>query len=237
LGITWNNSNDWATSAKDEVQNRDSLTFIGLTKFGKDVIRRCNKLGIMIDISHAGEKTVYDILQVTKKPIIASHSSVYNLCPHFRNLKDEQLYAIKENGGVVFINFYPGYIDSSYSQKFENIKKLHQSLLDSVNLLFDPGTDAHWYKTNELLAPYLQEITPDLDNVVDHIDYIVDLIGVDYVGIGADWDGVEILPKNIEHIGKLPALTKILVDRGYSRLEIKKILGANFKRVFKEVLQ
>ena len=112
LGITWNNSTDWATSAKDETLKGDSLAFKGLTDFGEDVINRCNELGIMIDISHSGEQTFYDIIKTTTKPIIASHSSVYNICPHFRNLKDEQLLAMKENGGVVFVNFYPGYIDS-----------------------------------------------------------------------------------------------------------------------------
>ena len=96
LGVTWNNSNDWATSAKDETQKRDSLEFIGLSEFGKEVIRKCNDLGIMIDISHAGDQTVKDILQISNKPIIASHSSVYNICPHYMNLKDDQMYAIKK---------------------------------------------------------------------------------------------------------------------------------------------
>ena len=237
LGVTWNNSNDWATSAKDETQNRGDLSFFGLTEFGKDVIRRCNDLGVMIDISHAGERTVSDILQITKKPIIASHSSVYNLCPHFRNLKDEQLFALKENGGVVFINFYPGYIDSTYSQKYEKIQKDNKSLIDSINLLYTPDTDIHWYKTNEVLESALQNIVPDLSDVINHIDYIVDLIGIDHVGIGADWDGVEVLPKNIEHVGKLPAVTEMLLDRGYNKIEIEKILGGNFKRVYKEVLK
>ena len=237
LGVTWNNSNDWATSAKDEVQKRDSLSFIGLTEFGKDVVRRCNELGVMIDISHAGEKTVADILKTTTKPIIASHSSAYTLCPHFRNLKDDQLFALKENGGVVFINFYPGYIDSTYSQKYEKIVKNNQSLIDSIDSIYEIDSDIHWYKTNQVLVPELQKITPDLDDVIDHIDYVVDLIGIDHVGIGADWDGVEILPKNIEHIGKLPAVTELLLERGYSVKEIKKILGENFKRVYKEVLK
>ena len=123
LGVTWNNSNDWATSAKDETQKRDSLEFIGLSEFGKEVNRKCNDLGIMIDISHAGDQTVKDILQISNKPIIASHSSVYNICPHYRNLKDDQIYAIKKNGGVIFINFYPGYIDPTFVEKEEKMKK------------------------------------------------------------------------------------------------------------------
>ena len=236
LGVTWNNSNDWATSAKDETQKRDSLEFIGLSEFGKEVIRKCNDLGIMIDISHAGDQTVKDILQISNKPIIASHSSVYNICPHYRNLKDDQMYAIKKNGGVIFINFYPGYIDPTFVEKEEKMKKFQKPLIDSVNAIYGENTDEGWYKVSEELAPHYQPIVPDLDDVVDHIDYVKNLIGIDHVGIGGDWDGVEVLPKNIEHIGKLPALTKVLIDRGYTKKEIRKILGENFKRVFKEVL-
>ena len=236
LGVTWNNSNDWATSAKDETQKRDSLEFIGLSEFGKEVIRKCNDLGIMIDISHAGDQTVKDILQISNKPIIASHSSVYNICPHYRNLKDDQMYAIKKNGGVIFINFYPGYIDPTFVEKEEKMKKFQKPLIDSVNAIYGENTDEGWYKVSEQLAPHYQSIVPHLDDVVDHIDYVKNLIGIDHVGIGGDWDGVEVLPKNIENIGKLPALTKVLIDRGYTKKEIRKILGENFKRVFKEVL-
>jgi membrane dipeptidase len=236
LGVTWNNSNDWATSAKDETLKRDSLEFIGLSEFGKEVIRKCNDLGIMIDISHAGDQTVKDILKISNKPIIASHSSVYNICPHFRNLKDYQMYAIKKNGGVIFINFYPAYIDPTFAEKEEKMKKFQKPLIDSVNAIYGENTDVGWYKVSEELAPYYQSIVPDLDDVVDHIDYVKNLIGIDHVGIGGDWDGVEVLPKNIEHIGKLPALTEVLIDRGYTKKEIRKILGENFKRVFKEVL-
>ena len=236
LGLTWNNSNDWATSAKDETQKRDSLEFIGLSEFGKEVIRKCNDLGIMIDISHAGDQTVKDILQISNKPIIASHSSVYNICPHYRNLKDDQMYAIKKNGGVIFINFYPGYIDPTFVEKEEKMKKFQKPLIDSVNAIYGENTDEGWYKVSEELALHYQPIVPDLDDVVDHIDYVKNLIGIDHVGIGGDWDGVEVLPKNIDHIGKLPALTKVLIDRGYTKIEIRKILGENFKRVFKEVL-
>ena len=237
LGVTWNNSNDWATSAKDETLKRDSLEFIGLSEFGKEVIRKCNDLGIMIDISHAGDQTVKDILQISNKPIIASHSSVYNICPHFRNLKDDQMYAIKNNGGVIFINFYPAYIDPTFAEKEKKMKEFQKPLIDSVNAIYGENTDVGWYKVSEELAPHYQSIVPDLDDVVDHIDYVKNLIGIDHVGIGGDWDGVEILPKNIEHIGKLPSLTKVLIDRGYTKKEIRKILGENFKRVFKEVLQ
>ena len=159
LGVTWNNSNEWATSAKDETEKRDSLQFIGLTEFGKDVIRRCNKLGVMVDISHAGEQTVSDILKITKKPVIASHSSVYSLCPQFRNLKDSQLLAIKENGGVVFVNFYPGFIDSTFVRKEEELKEYHKPMLDSLEKIYGPKTTITYYKKNELLNRFFSSST------------------------------------------------------------------------------
>ena len=234
LGITWNNSTDWATSAKDETLRGDSLAFKGLTDFGEDVINRCNELGIMIDISHSGEQTFYDIIKTTTKPIIASHSSVYNICPHFRNLKDEQLLAMKENGGVVFVNFYPGYIDSTFEVKAASVKEAFKSQLDSLAKLHDPDGDEYWYKESQIMNADLKKVVPDVDAVIDHIDYIVKLIGVDHVGIGADWDGVEILPSGIENITKMPIITEKLLDRKYSERDVKKILGGNFKRVFKE---
>ena len=235
LSLTWNNSTNWATSAKDETEKGDSLMFAGLTNFGQQVVRRCNDLGVMIDISHAGEQTFWDVLEITTKPIIASHSSVYTLCPHFRNLKDEQLLALEKNNGVVFVNFYPAYIDSTFSKKGKKIRQDFQPQLDSLAGIFEPESNELWYAENAFLEPSLSAAAPDLDDVIDHIDYIADLIGVDHVGLGADWDGVEVLPVGIENIAKLPSLTKKLIERGYSQRDIRKILGGNFKRVFKDV--
>ncbi|MCH7612358.1 MAG: dipeptidase [Candidatus Marinimicrobia bacterium] len=237
LSVTWNNSNDWATSAKDETEKKDSLAFVGLTDFGKDVIRRCNELGIMVDVSHAGEQTFWDIINVSEKPIIASHSSAYYLCPHFRNLKDEQLFAIKDNGGVVFVNFYPGYIDSTYEKKAKIIKESYQSRLDSLAAVHDSDGDEYWYEENKLLLPALQKVAPSLDVLIDHISYLVLLMGIDHVGLGADWDGVGVMPTGLEDVTKLPAITDKLLKRGLTKKEVQKILGGNFKRVFKEVSQ
>ena len=235
LSLTWNNSTNWATSAKDETEKGDSLMLAGLTNFGQKVVRRCNDLGVIIDISHAGEQTFWDVLEITTKPIIASHSSVYTLCPHFRNLKDEQLLALEKNNGVVFVNFYPAYIDSTFSRKGKKIRQEFQPQLDSLASLYEPESNELWYAENALLEPSLSSVAPNLDDVIDHIDYIADLIGVDHVGLGADWDGVEVLPVGIENIAKLPSLTKKLIERGYSQRDIRKILGGNFKRVFKDV--
>jgi len=235
LGITWNNSTDWATSAKDETERGDSLSFKGLTDFGKDVIRRCNELGVMVDVSHSGEETFWDIIDVTKRPIIASHSSVNAICPHFRNLKDEQLLAIKDNGGVVFVNFYPTYLDSTFEKKAVKIRESFQTQLDSLGNIFNPDGNEYWYAENQLLNPALQKISPPMDKIIEHISYIVKLVGVDHVGLGADWDGVGILPTGMENVTKLPDLTEKLLQNGFSNKDVQKILGNNFKRVFKEV--
>ena len=235
LGITWNNSTDWATSAKDEISGK-LLPFRGLTEFGKDVIKKCNELGVIIDVSHCGEKTFYDILETTAHPIIASHSSVYNICPHYRNLNDAQLMAIKENGGVVFVNYYPAYIDSTFEKRADQVLKKHEQALDSLKELYNEESDDYWYKSQDIIYKDLAAVAPSLDQLIDHIDYIVNLLGVDYVGLGSDFDGVEVLPKGIEDCSKTPAITRKLFERGYSKESIRKILGENFKRVFRQVV-
>ena len=235
LGVTWNNSNEWATSAKDEVES-DSLELKGLTDFGREVIRRCNKIGVIVDVSHAGEQTFWDILEVTTKPIIASHSSVYDLCPHFRNLKDDQLRAIKKNGGVVFINFFPGYIDSTFEQRAAEVRGQHSAELDSLKKHYGEESDDYWYASMDLLGADIGAVAPSVDVLVDHIDYIAKFIGPEHVGLGSDFDGVSVLPKRVEDCTKLPVITEKLLERGYSEVDIRKILGGNFKRIFEEAV-
>ncbi|MFQ6673560.1 MAG: dipeptidase, partial [Fidelibacterota bacterium] len=184
MGITWNNSTDWATSGKDETLS-DTLPFRGLTDFGREVIRRCNDLGIMVDVSHSGEQTFWDIMETTSRPVIASHSSVYALCPHFRNLKDDQLQAIKDNGGVVFVNFYPGYIDSTFEGRFQKVETAHRRELDSLKVLVDENSEDYWYGRIRILHQDLSAVAPALDMLIDHIDYIARLIGPDHVGLGS----------------------------------------------------
>ena len=235
LGLTWNNSNSIASSAKDEFENISVLKKVGLTDFGREVIRECNRLGVMIDISHAGENTFWDVIDLTSKPIIASHSSVYALCPHYRNLKDEQITAIGENGGVVFVNFYPGYIDSTYLDKAELIHLKYEFERQVLAEKYDTTSNAYWYAESKLLKHEKSRIVPSINDVIKHIKYISDLVGVDHVGIGSDYDGVDIMPIGLEDVTKLPFLTKKLLDNGFTIREVRKILGGNFKRIFKEV--
>ena len=235
LGLTWNNSNHIASSAKDETFNRNSLSNIGLSNFGSEVVQKCNDLGVIIDVSHAGEQAFWDVVDQSQEPIIASHSSVYALCPHYRNLKDDQIKAIAKTGGAVFINFYPGYIDSTFQQKAEIINMKFEVELDILAEKYDPLSNQYWFEEMKLLKHEKARITPSINDVIKHISYIVDLVGVDYVGIGSDYDGVEIMPTGLENVSKLPFLTKKLIEHGYTIREVRKILGGNFKRIFKEV--
>lgn len=235
LTLTWNNSTRWATSALDETKNED-IPFRGLTDFGRKIVKKCNELGIMIDVSHLGEQAFWDVIETTTQPIIASHSCVYSLCPHFRNLKDDQLKAIKDNGGVVFVNFYPGYLDSTFKDKADAIEEAHQRELDSLKALYDEESDDYWYGSMAILGEELAKAAPTVDAVIDHIDYIAKLIGVDHVGLGSDFDGVSVLPKGLEDCTKMPVITRKLLHRGYSKEDVRKILGENFRRIFKEVV-
>jgi len=236
LTLTWNNSTDWATSAKDESQ-MDSLAFRGLTEFGKAVVRTCNEIGVLVDVSHVGEHTFWDVMEITTKPVIASHSCAYALCPHFRNLKDDQLRAIAATGGVVGVNFYAGYLDSTFATREKVVMAKYQPQLDSLAEQYGKESDDYWYGKMALLDTELAAVAPSVDILIDHIDYLVQVMGVDHVGLGSDFDGVDVLPQGIKDCTDLPVITEKLLARGYHQEAIEKILGGNFRRVLETVLQ
>lgn len=231
LTLTHNISPAWASSAADETSGKE-LLHKGLTDFGKQVVHRMNELGMMIDVSHAGEQTFWDVIQLTTKPIIASHSSVYNLVHHRRNLKDEQIKAIAKNGGVIQINFNPGFIDSSYDKKEAAFLKQHAAENDSLK----KSGMLEFYILDYLNTEYKEVVAgyrPPLSLLIDHIDYIVKLAGVDYVGLGSDFDGINNTPQLLDDVTTYPLITKALVEKGYSKKDINKILGGNILRVLK----
>jgi len=232
MTLTWNNSTTWATSAMDETQHADSLPHKGLTEFGKQVVRRMNELGVIVDLSHVGEQTFYDAIATTTKPVLLSHSSVWNICPVFRNVKDEQIKAVAKNGGVICINFYSGFLDSNFAKKMDQLEGTEGTRIkDSLGQNYDAA------KLNEVWAKYfsnqLEPYRPSISKLVDHIDYIVKLVGDDYVGIGSDFDGVSSVPVGLDDVTKYPLITEELKRRGYSDKSIKKILGSNVLRVMK----
>lgn len=164
--------------------------------------------------------------------MLVSHSSVYALCPAFRNLKDDQIRAVGQNGGVIQVNFYSGFLDSTYAGKMERFMGRHKRELDSMMAIKAPS-----YAINEYLSKrYPAEadsLHSPLSLLIDHIDYIVRLIGADHVGLGSDFDGIESPPKELDDVASYPLITRELLKRGYSPADIKKILGGNFIRVFK----
>lgn len=231
MTLTWNNSTSWATSALDETTKKDSLPHKGLTAFGKQVVQRMNALGMMVDLSHVGEQTFWDAMATTTKPVILSHSCAQALCPVFRNVNDEQIKAVGKNGGVIHLNFYSGFVDSTYKRRIAAFAAAHQQEIDSLKALKKPE-----YEINEVISKkYPQEadaLRPPLSLLLDHVDHIVKLIGVTGVGLGSDFDGIESAPKGLDDATTYPLLTKALLGRGYSKSDVRKILGENFIRVF-----
>ena len=231
MTLTWNNSTPWATSAFDETFTKD-LQHKGLTDFGRQVVQRMNALGMMVDISHVGKQTFWDVINTTTKPVIASHSSVYNICPHQRNLKDDQIKAIAKNGGVIQVNFYSGFLDSTYTRKKDIFFVKHKSESDSLSKsgMSENMVENYMFSNSR---NEVQALRPPFSLLMQHIEYIINLVGVDYVGLGSDFDGIESSPLQLDDVTSYPLITKALVEKGYSEKDIDKILGGNLLRVLK----
>ncbi len=232
LSLTWNDSPSWASSAADEVKNY-CRGHRGLNELGRQVINKMNELGMIVDVSHSGEQTFYDVIETTTKPIIASHSSVYSICPHSRNLKDDQIKALAKNGGVMFINFYPGFLVKGFDKVYQKSRKDADAIQDSLKA----EGKLESFNRSAFIHSKIDDIYPSVKTVVDHIDYVVKLVGDNYVGLGSDFDGISLTPSGLRDVSKMPAITKELVKRGYTENSIRKILGGNFMRVFNEVSQ
>jgi membrane dipeptidase len=232
MTLTHNNNTSWATSAQSESDTSQHLSHKGLTDFGKQVVKKMNALGMMVDLSHTGEQTFWDAIQTTTKPVLVSHSNAYTLCPVFRNLKDDQLKAVAKNGGVIQLNFYPRYLDSTVAPKQEAFLKKHTGEKDSIIASGRKESFAEDF----LYGKYLNEVAEmqaPFHFLLDHLDYIVKLAGADHVGLGGDFDGIPFTPLELTDVTKYPLITKALLDRGYSKKDIRKIMGGNFIRVFK----
>lgn len=227
MTLTHNNTNDWADSARDEARHN------GLTEFGREVVREMNRLGMLVDVSHVSDKTMSDVLDTSRAPIIASHSSARALNDHPRNIPDDLLRRIATNGGVVMINFYPGFIDRKYAEADKAREARLKPQLDALGVEFkdDPKRLAEETKKLEDTIPLP---TPPLSVLIDHIDHVRRVAGVDHVGLGSDFDGVPSLPEGMKDVSELPNITYELLRRGYTEKDIRKVLGENFIRVFAE---
>lgn len=228
MTLTHNNTNEWADACCDEAKHN------GLSDFGKEVVGEMNRLGMFVDISHVSDKTMSDVLDVSKAPVIASHSSARVFSNHKRNIPDELLKRIAQNGGVVMVNFYPVFLDEKVrTADIERDAKL-KAQRDALRAQFKDDQkrlDEELKKLND--ANPIPNTT--LSMLVDHIDHIAKVAGVDHVGIGSDFDGVPNLPEGIKDVADLPNITYELLRRGYSERDVLKILGGNFMRAFAEV--
>ena len=232
MTLTWNNSTPWATSARDETTKKDSLPFKGLTENGRQIVKWMNAHNILVDISHTGEKTFYDVLATTAKPVIASHSCSYTLNPNRRNLKDDQLRALAKNGGVVFLNFFSGFLDSTYQSREKVFIDAHKDeIIELTKLTRDK--DLAIIKLFHIHQKETDLFRPPLKILINHIDYIVKLIGVDHVGIGSDFDGAESFPMQLDDVSNYPLIVTELQKLHYADSDIKKICSGNFIRVMK----
>ncbi len=227
ITLTHSKSNDISDSSYDPTRQ-----WGGLSEFGVEVVKEMNRLGIMVDVSHLSDDAFYHVMKVTSKPAIASHSSLRTFVPGFeRNMDDDMIKALAKNGGVIMINFGSTFVDE------ESRKWADQRTTDYAKAKERFGADSEEYK--EYRKTY-SDHTPlpyaDLDKVVEHIDYTVKLVGVDYVGLGSDYDGVgDTLPIGLKDVSTYPNLIQGLLDKGYSDQDIKKILGGNVLRVWREV--
>ncbi len=228
MTLTHNNTNNWADSCCDTAKHN------GLSDFGKDVVREMNRIGMIVDVSHVSDKTMSDVFDVSAAPVIASHSSARALGDRTRNIPDDLLRRFTKNGGVVMVNFYPGFIDKNVIAATKERDARLKPQLDQLKETFKDDPKQLEAETNKLQATIPLPPTP-LSVLIDHFDHIAKVAGIDHVGLGSDFDGIPSVPIGMEDISKLPNITYELLKRGYSEKDVKKVLGENFMRAFAEV--
>jgi membrane dipeptidase len=237
MTLSWSNTNEWADSSGDiddpKIQHHN-----GLTDFGKQVVLEMNRLGMMVDISHVADKTFWDTIAVTKAPVIASHSSARALCNAPRNMTDDMLRAVAKNGGVIDVNFFAGFLDQNYWNAVQAQQKEQEAATRAyLEKLKAEGKQVTYADEDRITREWMARIPrPPFTVLINHIDHIAKVAGVDHVGLGSDFDGVSgATPAGMDSAADLPKITQALLDRGYSAEDIRKILGGNVMRVFKEV--
>ncbi len=225
MTLTHNVTHDWADAHRDEPKNN------GLSDFGKEVVREMNRLGMLVDISHVSDKTMSDVLDVSTAPIIASHSSARGVANHTRNVPDNILKRVAQNGGVIMINFYPAFLDEKYNSDDNARSARLKPQIDALREQYKNDQQAYNEAERKLLATNPINV-PSYTRIVDHIDHIKNVAGIDYVGIGSDYDGVPLLPQGMNGMEDLSLVTYEMLRRGYSEKDILKVLGENFMRAF-----
>jgi len=237
ITLTHFNTNNWADSSTDAAKNN------GLSLFGVEVVKEMNKLGMVVDVSHVSDKTFWDTIEVVNKPLMASHSSSWEICKHPRNMKDDMLKAVATNGGVVCVNFCPPFVSERLRVESENLRNQMWEEMEDLERMGRRSPSGHFDKSNEYIKQESKKIRdryeivrkdlalPTLSDVVDHIDHMVKVAGIDHVGLGSDFDGIANGPVGLEDCTKFPSITEELMLRGYADGDIQKILGLNTMRV------
>jgi membrane dipeptidase len=229
MTLTHVNTNNWCDSSGDAGRHG------GLTDFGRDVVRTMNDLGMIVDISHVSDAAFYQVVETTRVPVVATHSSCRALCGHPRNMTDDMLRTLAVNGGVCMINFFSAFLNNEVAQVVMHAQKRPKNDkggTGGTEELPDDRVDwddyLKWFNT--LGCPEAK-----LDDAVDHIFHAAEVAGIDHVGIGSDFDGVPALPNGLQTAASLPALTARLLDRGMSESDVEKVLGGNFMRAFEQI--
>jgi membrane dipeptidase len=229
LTLTHSRNTNWGDSSTDTPKHN------GLTEFGKEVVRELNRLGVMVDLSHVADKTFFDALEVTRAPVILSHSSCRALANVPRNVSDEMLRALKRNGGVIQITFVDGFISSELAAAEDHVRDERRNRIDEIQKKYADNAEKRreeMRKLNEEFRARMPKVSWEL--ILDHIDHAVKVAGIDHVGLGSDFDGAT-MPDGMEDVTRLPRITEGLLKRGYSEKDIQKILGGNLLRVMEEV--
>jgi len=231
MTLTHSGNVEWADASTDKAVHN------GLSNFGKDVVREMNRLGMMVDVSHVSDKAFYDALEVSKAPLIASHSSCRAICEAARNMTDDMIRALAAKGGVMQINYHVGFL----SQEFRSAEKAHPELEQAIALEIQnrcgDKEGCQLIEGDKITREYvLQSKLPRVDwtKIIEHIDHAVKVAGVDHVGLGSDFDGAN-MPFGMEDATKLPQITEALLRKGYSEGDVRKILGENTLRLMTDV--
>ncbi len=220
-------NDEWADSSTDKPAHN------GLTEYGKEIVREMNRTGMLVDISHVSDKTFYDALEVSKAPLIASHSSCRALCDHVRDMTDDMIKALAAKGGVIQINYEKSFIDQAYKNASE---KVSGGVVEAIDKLTKLCGDDEECIEKKMAEQEKQDVADgklphvSWEKIIDHIDHAVKLVGADHVGLGSDFDGAN-MPEGMEDASKLPKITEALLRKGYSEEDIRKILGGNTLRV------
>ena len=223
-------NNEWADASTDKPAHN------GLTDFGKEIVREMNRQGMLVDISHVSDKTFYDALELSRAPLIASHSSCRALCNHARNMSDEMIKALAAKGGVIQINYERSFIDQAYKDASDRVNgemtahfaEIAKSCNDDEECMTRAMREMGAKLTAEGKLPHVS-----WERIIDHLDHALKLVGAEHVGLGSDFDGAS-MPEGMEDCSKLPRITQALIDRGYSDGDIRKLLGGNTLRLLEQ---